>query len=370
MPATIYDIASKAGVSSSTVARVLRGDMKGGRKDSAERAARIRKIADELGYRPNLRARAFSQQRTKGVGLLYTDDAWVFQGVNDQVLQGLVRELRKCDHHLLLIPVDEGRDWEEAALGGHVDGCVTFQLLPEEVRASLRESNLPYVLLGDRSDPDCPHVVVDDPAGAYAAARHLIALGHRRIGLYVHDSVKPHCSIQERREGYEAALRDEGLEPLFRHCGENEMIAALVRGADRPTGLICYSDLESTLITHAMWQFGVKIPGDLSLIGFNDKFATKYMTPPLTTVAFDAHRVGSLGAQMILRRIDGADENGVNKSGADQNGAELDGAGETSGRAAKVATQLVIRGSTAAPPASDHAIGRSAAQGEQPMANS
>jgi LacI family transcriptional regulator len=335
MPATIYDIARQAGVSSSTVARVLRGDTKGDRRDSAERAARIREIAHDLGYRPNLRARAFSERRTKGVGLLYTDDAWVFEGVNDQVIQGLVQELRRHGHHLLLVPIDDGGDWKEMVLGGHVDGCVTFQMLPELVRSSIRDARLPCVLLGDNSDPELPHIVVDDPAGAYAATRHLISLGHRRIGLFVHKSVKPHCSIHERRQGFEKAMGEDGLEPLFWHSGEDEMISVLVRGdGARPTGLICYSDLESTLITHAMWQYGLKIPSDLSLVGFNDKFATKYMTPPLTTVGFDAQRIGTLGAQMIIRSITGEDE-------ASANG--------TPAKGLAVKTQLIVRGSTAAP---------------------
>jgi LacI family transcriptional regulator len=334
MPATIYDIARQAGVSSSTVARVLRGDTKGDRRDSAQRAARIREIAHNLGYRPNLRARAFSERRTKGVGLLYTDDAWVFEGVNDRVIQGLVQELRRHEHHLLLVPIDDGSDWEQLVLGGHVDGCVTFQILPELVRSSIREFDLPCVLLGDNSDPEWPHVAVDDPAGAYAAARHLIALGHRRIGLFVHESVKPHCSIHERRQGFEKAMREDGLEPLFWHSGEDEIISALVRGdGARPTGLICYSDLESTLIAHAMWHYGLKIPSDLSLIGFNDKFATKYMTPPLTTVGFDANRIGTLGAQMIISQLKGEEEPPAG--------------GPAKGLVVK--TQLMVRGSTAAP---------------------
>jgi LacI family transcriptional regulator len=329
MPATIYDIARQAGVSSSTVARVLRGDTKGDRKDSAQRAARIREIATSLGYRANLRARAFSERRTRGIGLLYTDDSWVFEGVNDKVIRGLVRELRKHDHHLLLVPVDEGGDWEEVVLGGHVDGCVTFQLLPDAVRGGLRDSELPCVLLGDNSDPELAHIVVDDVSGAYSAARHLISLGHRRIGLYVHSTVKPHCSVGQRREGYEAAMLEEDLPPFFWHCGEDEMIATLVRGGSKPTAIICYSDLESTLITHAMWQYGLRIPHDLSVIGFNDKFATKYMTPPLTTVGFDANSIGTLGAQMILQRLT---EEG--NSAAQQ--------------AIVIKTQLIVRGSTAA----------------------
>ncbi|HEX6962051.1 MAG TPA: LacI family DNA-binding transcriptional regulator [Lacipirellula sp.] len=332
MAATIYDIARQAGVSSSTVARVLRGDTKGDRKDSAERAARIRQIAQNLGYRPNLRARAFSEQRTRGVGLLYTDDSWVFEGVNDKVIQGLVQQLRKHEYHLLLLPIDDGGEWEDVVLGGHVDGCVTFQFLPEAVRAGIRDTSLPCVLLGDNSDPELPHIVVDDVGGAYTATRHLISLGHRRIGLYFHHTIKPHCSVPQRREGYENAMREEGLQPQIWHCGEDEMMAALIRKSDRPTGLICYSDLESTLIRHATWQYGMNIPGDLSLIGFNDKFATKYMTPPLTTVGFDANQIGADGAQMIIHSLNGnnSQDNGHRK-------------------AVTIKTQLIVRGSTAAP---------------------
>ena len=272
-------------------------------KGSAERVAHIRRLADKLGYRPNVPARSFSEQRTKGVGLLYTDDAWVFEGVNDHVVQGIVKELRKNGHHLLMVPVDDQGAWEEVVLGGHVDGCLTFQYLPEHVRSSIRAAKLPTVLLGDNSDPEIPQIVVDDHGGAYAATRHLIAQGHRRIGMFVHSLVKPHCSIAERRQGYEDAMAEHGLQSRFWHAPEDEIIDVLVRGADRPTGLICYCDLESTLVMHAMWQYGLSVPKDLSVIGFNDIFATRYMTPPLTTVGFDAGRIGELGAQLVLKEI-------------------------------------------------------------------
>jgi LacI family transcriptional regulator len=338
MPTTIYDIARVAGVSSSTVARVLRGEMKEGRKDSAERAARIRRIAAQLGYRPNVRARAFSERRTRSVGLLYADDAWVFEGVNDKVVQGLVQELRRRHYHLVLSPQDERGDWEDVVLGGSVDGCVTFQPLPTRARRALADAGIPCVLLGDDSDPELPHIVVDDHGGAYAATRHLISLGHRRIGLFVHSEVKPHCSIAERRKGFEAAMRENGLAPEFWHAPEADMVEVLLRTSDRPTGLICYSDFESTLVAHAMWQYGVRIPADLSLVGFNDIFATQYMTPPLTTVAFDAHRIGVLAAEMIVGSLAPTDADRV--------------AASTSQR---IKTRLLVRGSTAAPERSNGA---------------
>src|SRR3972149_1825549 len=206
MSVTIYEIAKRAGVSSSTVARVLRGDDRKSYRPSAETAERIRQIARELGYRPNLRARAFSRGRTRGIGLLYTDDAWMFEGVNTEVVNSLVRTLQHQGHHLVFCPIDEGGDWQEIVLGGQIDGGVGFQPLPADVAQAVRERQLPLVLLGDDSDPSLSQVVVDDFAGAYAATKHLLGLGHQQVMLFVHESVKPHCSVPKRLDGYRAAM--------------------------------------------------------------------------------------------------------------------------------------------------------------------
>jgi LacI family transcriptional regulator len=310
MSVTIYEIAERAGVSSSTVARILRGDVKESHRRSAETAQRIRRIATEMGYRANLRARAFSRGRTHGIGLLYTDDAWIFEGMNTEVVNSLVRSLQRAGYHLVFAPVDASGSWEEIVLGGQIDGGVVFQTLPAEVRDALRVRQLPLVLLGDNSDPSVSQVVVDDIAGAYAATKHLIGLGHKRILFFVHQSVKPHCSVEERRAGYRAAMTEAGLAP--QEClrvAEEDAVDILVHGSDRPTAVICYSNLEATLIVHAMWQFGVSIPADLSVIGFNEIFATRYMTPPLTTVGYDAAKIGEHGAQLVLKELDAsADE--------------------------------------------------------------
>jgi LacI family transcriptional regulator len=308
MSVTIYEIAERAGVSSSTVARILRGDVKESHRRSVETARRIRRIANEMGYRPNLRARAFSRGRTHGIGLLYTDDAWIFEGMNTEVVNSLVRSLQRAGYHLVFAPIDDSGSWEEIVLGGQIDGGVVFQTLPNKVSAALRERALPLVLLGDNSDPTVSHVVVDDFAGAFAATKHLIGLGHKRILLFVHKSIKPHCSVHERQAGYRAALAEAGLSPI--ECvqsPEEDAIDMLIRGSERPTAVVCYSNLEATLVVHAMWQYGVSIPGELSVIGFNDLFATRYMTPPLTTVGFDAAKIGKLGAQLVLEEIDASE---------------------------------------------------------------
>jgi DNA-binding LacI/PurR family transcriptional regulator len=302
MSVTIYEIAERAGVSSSTVARILRGDNRRSYRRSAETAERVLKIAREMGYRPNLRARAFSRGKTRGIGLLYTDDAWIFEGVNTKVVNSLVRTLQHAGHHLVFCPIDEGGAWQEIVLGGQIDGGVVFQTLPPEVAQAVRERQLPLVLLGDDSDPTMSQVVVDDFAGAYAATKYLLGLGHERVMVFVHESVKPHCSVEERLGGYRAAMDEAKLmtRELVR-AHEGDAINALVRGEERPTAVICYSDLESTLLVHGLWQVGISIPSDVSIVGFNDVFATQYMTPPLTTVGFDAAKIGELGAQQVLK---------------------------------------------------------------------
>jgi LacI family transcriptional regulator len=309
MSVTIYEIAERAGVSSSTVARILRGDVKESHRRSVETAKRIRRLANEMGYRPNLRARAFSRGRTHGIGLLYTDDAWIFEGMNTEVVGSLVRALQRAAYHLVFAPIDSSGAWEEIVLGGQIDGGVVFQSLPDKVRDTLRERKLPLVLLGDNSDSTLSQVVVDDFAGAYAATKHLIGLGHEQILMFVHHTVKPHCSIHQRLAGYQQALSECGLHP--RECvlaPEEDAIDILVHGDPRPTAIVCYSNLEATLIVHAMWQYGVSIPGELSVIGFNDMFATRYMTPPLTTVGYDAAKVGELGAQLVLKQIESSED--------------------------------------------------------------
>jgi LacI family transcriptional regulator len=138
MPVTIYEIAELAGVSSSTVARILRGDVKESHRRSAETAKRIRRLAREMGYRTNLRARAFSRGRTHGIGLLYTDDAWIFEGMNTQVVNSLVRSLQRSKYHLVFAPIDASGAWEEIVLGGQIDGGVVFQSLPHFKSESCR----------------------------------------------------------------------------------------------------------------------------------------------------------------------------------------------------------------------------------------
>ncbi|MEM8782332.1 MAG: LacI family DNA-binding transcriptional regulator [Planctomycetota bacterium] len=300
---TIYEIAQKAGVSSSTVARVLRGDSKETWKSTARRAERIRKLAKDMGYRANWRARAFSEKRTWTIGLLNTEATLFFEGVHTEFVNGFNDTLSNRGYHLLLLKV-ESEQFEDVVMGSRLDGCAMFEFLPEHARALLRESQLPAVLLNSDADPTLERIVVDDVDGGYQAAQHLIELGHRRLDFYVNIDAQAHYSIEDRRRGIDAALREAGL-PNVRclHVSHEEMVARLANPAERPTGLICYSHHEAIPILSAAQTLNLRVPEEMSVMGFNDVYPCDKLSPPLTTISYDARRLGKVGAQLLLRQL-------------------------------------------------------------------
>jgi len=301
---TIELIAKKAGVSPATVARALRGDVKGAQQRSADKAREILRISEELGYRPNWRARAFSKGITRTVGLLYANPMWIYEDPMNEIAVAFTEYLQSLEYDLRLIPVSADEHWKELVYGGAVDAVAFLVNIPEGAEELVHNSEVPVVLVGVKSDGSAPHVVPDDSAGGYLATRHLIGLGHRRIVYYVSDTIREHYSVSERRAGYERAMQEAGLEQLIDnwHFDVDEAMGRLL-AQDRPTAMIGYCHVEALRVTHGAWSQGLAIPGDLSLIAFNDMSMTQYMTPPLTVVSFDNAEMGRLAAAMLIDRI-------------------------------------------------------------------
>jgi LacI family transcriptional regulator len=303
-PITIEQIAKRVGVSPSTVARALRGDFKGAQERSVEKARQIIQVSEELGYQPNWRARALSRGKTGSIGLLYSNPKWIFEDPMNEIAVSFTETLQSLKYDLRLIPVNQDLHWKELVYGGAVDGVAFMVNIPDESRELLRNNKVPIVLIGDKSD-GTPSVVPDDELGGFLATRHLLGLGHKRIVYYVSDCIRPHYSVEERREGYERAMREAGLEKLiqFWHCNTDEAMSRLL-APSRPTAMIGYCHVEALQITHAAWSYGVPIPTELSLICFNDMAMTQHMTPPLTVVGFNAAEMGRIGAEMLCELIE------------------------------------------------------------------
>lgn len=304
---TIYEIAQKAGVSSSTVARVLRGDSKETWKSTARRAERIRQLAKDMGYRANWRARAFSEKRTWTIGLLNTEEKRFFEGVHTEFVNGFNETLSNRGFHLLLLKV-ESKQFDDVILGSRIDGCAMFEFLPEHARGVLAQSQLPAVLLNCDDDPTLERIIVDDVDGGYQAAKHLIELGHRQLDFYVNVDAQAHDSISDRQRGIDAALREARLPKLRRHhVSHEEIVARLEDPTQRPTALICYSHHEAIPVLSALQTLKVSVPDEMSVVGFNDVYPCDKLSPPLTTISYDAFRLGKVGAQLLLRQIQAPD---------------------------------------------------------------
>lgn len=303
MSVTIDQIAERAGVSSSTVARVLRGDVKGAQARSARNAREILRISEELGYRPNWRARALSLGKTRTIGLLYSNAKWIFEDPMNDLATSFTESMREHGYDLRLIPVNESSDWKELVYGSAVDGLAFLSNVPEPAREIVREGRLPTIVLSDKFE-NAPHVAPDDETGGYLATRHLLGLGHERIILFISDDIRGHYSVGERKAGYKRAMCEAGLSDKMAvwHCSTDEATGKLL-APDRPTAIVGYCHLEAFRITHAAWSHGLSIPTDLSIIAFNDIRITEYTVPPLSVVSFDTGEIGRLGAQMLVDQI-------------------------------------------------------------------
>jgi LacI family transcriptional regulator len=308
---TIGEIAKRAGVSTSTVARALRGDVKGSQRRSLEKANEIRRISEELGYRPSWRARALSRGKTHSIGLLYSDPMWIFEDPMNEIAVALTETLQELKYDLRLIPMTEDEEWKALVYGGAVDGVVFLVSTPDEAEELLVSKTVPVVLIGDKRD-EAPYIVPDDEAGGYLATRHLLGLGHKRIVYFVSDTIRPHFSVGLRRAGYERAMREAGLESLIANWNCSiEVAMSKLLAPERPTAMIGYCHVEAFGVTHGAWAQGCSIPTDLSLITFNDMAMTKHMTPPLTVISYDTAQMGRLGAKTLVDLIESDSEIGV-----------------------------------------------------------
>ncbi|MEQ8847309.1 LacI family DNA-binding transcriptional regulator [Botrimarina sp.] len=266
------------------------------------------------------------------MGLVYATDDYLFEGVHSDIFLGITRTLHAGGFHLAFCPLQDDRGWRHVIEESRIDGAFLFGVPPRPVADALRRQCIPQVMLATDADPTAPTVVVDDVAGGRMAAEHLLELGHHEILFWVHPEIAEHCSVGQRIEGYAEAMRDHGAAPrtLFRQPVD-AVRAAVTARSRRATAIVCYCDHEALVVQHMLWREGLSAPRDLSVIAFNDKKSMQLMTPPLTTIGFDAERIGSAGAEAMIRLI---------RSG---------GAPTVAGATMSIAPRLIVRESTAPP---------------------
>lgn len=311
--ATLRTIAERAGVHVSTVSRVLNASAsEGSRAAGASTIARIREIADELAYTPDPSATSLRTQRTQLLGVLVPR-------LSDIVLATIyegVEETAAAHGYYTVVAnsrddASEQRARTELMLSRRVDGLILGDArFDAEYADELATRGIPFVLVSRRAGVH-PSVTCDDYQGGRMVADHLLALGHRRVGVIAGE---PYASTGiDRTAGFLDAYREAGLdvsadlvvESRFDTIGGHEAAARLLSHPSPPTALFAVNDFAAIGAMGAVREQGLRVGPDVSVVGFNDVSLARELPVPLTTVSSPMHEMGQRAVELLIRILRG-----------------------------------------------------------------
>ncbi len=321
---TIQDIARLAGVSHSTVSRVLN------KKPDVDAATRERvlRVVEEQSFVPSQAATRLAGGRSQILGVLVPPLSWPFiEGITQgaigaslqwplvpEIMRGVTERISASSYELLLYSISQHRDHREIIQRILATQLISglLAILPADAVDQLEavhEQGLPVVLIDDQgAHPNIPWVGTDNRYGAYLAVKHLLGLGHRRIGhirgLYA-------CS-EERFQGYCDALREAGiaLDPAlvlqgdFAPASGQACARAFFAMPERPTALFVGNDQMAYGVLAVAQQLGVRIPEEVAVVGFDDIPLSAYIRPALTTVHQPFFEMGQRAAELLLSLVE------------------------------------------------------------------
>jgi len=306
---TIRDVAKRAGVGVGTVSRVLNGSPLVSRRTRVK----VQTVIEELDYTPSSLARRLSLGRTMTIGVIapfFIRPSYV------ERLRGVDTVLAESEYDFIIYNVETvaRRDacFRDIPRQERVDGLLIITLPPTDEEVDrLKQANIPTVLV-DGAHPQISHVMIDDVAGGYQATRHLIDLGHRKIG-YISDLLQESPfgfrPVADRYQGYRNALADAGIEfrPEYHRQGElsrreaSRLAQELLTLPDPPTAIFAYSDTQAFGVLRAAQNLGLKVPEELSVIGYDDIEISEFLH--LTTICQHLLESGQRGAELLLAEI-------------------------------------------------------------------
>ena len=325
---TINDVARAAGVSVATVSKAING------RDGLAPATvrRVLDVVHELGYESSLVATSMRRHRTHVIGVLVAE----FEPFALQLLRGVSTALEETEYDILAyagsVSRGEHRDWERRSLsrlgGTLIDGAILVT-----PTSAVPQSSVPIVAVDPHTGPsESTTVSADSLAGARAATEHLISLGHRRIA-HLRGRVDLE-SAQLREQGYREALVAAGIpfdssliaDGGYRGADSTAGAVALLDLPQRPTAIFAANDLSAIETVRVATARGLRVPHDLSVVGFDDIPDAAAHSPALTTIRQPLPEMGAAAVRMLLSMLDGGTADSV-----------------------RMAAELVVRDSTARP---------------------
>lgn len=306
---SIIDLARIAQVSPSTVSRALQDNP----RISPERRAEIQALAERLGYRPSQVARGLVTGRTHTLGVVASDVTDPFVA---EVLKGVEGGAREAGYGVLIAmsnrnPAEE-IEAAEVLLDHQVDGLIVISSRGPDRYTRVEARGVPIVLLNnEQPGPNIYSVRMDNEAGAREAVTYLHALGHRRIAFVA--GPEGGRSSRERLAGYGQGIAGCGLEAsdalIQQGAGLPEdgraAVDAFLRLENPPTAVLCYNDLSAIGLLAAAAKAGLRVPDDLSVVGYDNIPLSAYTAPPLTTVEQPKGAMGRAAIEVCLRALSG-----------------------------------------------------------------
>lgn len=301
------DVAARAGVSRALVSLVMRGS----RNVSDGRRRAVQAAAEELGYRPHAMARSLAERRTNMVGVMLSD---LHNPFFAELFDGMEAAARARGLRLLITTGDRrpAGEWAavESLLDLRTDGIILASTKLEAKRIDQAARIVPLALVARATrSPAVDSVVCDDVHGAELAVEHLVNLGHRRIA-HIDGGTAP--GARSRRTGYERAMRRAGLAANVRvRHGEFTEAAgaaaagALLSGRNRPTAIFVANDLAAVGVLDAVEEHGLRVPVDVSVVGFDNASLARIDHIALTTIDQPRLSMGRMTMEAIIERLDG-----------------------------------------------------------------
>jgi len=304
---TRKEVAERAGVSVAVVSYVVNN---GPRPVSPETQAKVKAAIEELGYYPNELARSLSRKQTATIGL-------ILPNLTNPVFAEIADSLEKAcaaEGYMVML-CGTGRDpHKEKKLAQllrakQVDGVVTIPSeSPQEILKPLQQTNIPTVVL-EHDLPNTHCIAIDDRHGGRLATQHLLSLGHRRIGLIKREPASAlstlrfvgYCDmLEEANIPFDPALVVESKAGQAAGYSSMQQLLAL---SNPPTAVFTHNDVLAMGAIRAIYDAGLAVPHDISVVGYDDTVSSSYLNPRLTTVKFSIAEMGRRAAQIILELV-------------------------------------------------------------------
>ncbi len=317
MARTLEEVAKLAGVSRSTVSRVINAHP----SVSGSTRARVEAAVEQCGYRPHAVARSLATSRTHILGMmipeavskLFTDPYFPL------MLRGATEACNKSDYQLILslfTASTESSNWLDRAIhSGYLDGVVAANTsLDDALIPGLLSSTIPFITVGRHPDSRVNYVDVDNVAGAGMAAEYLIRLGHERIGMIA--GPRDMTPARDRLEGFRAVMGAHHLPAPDQVIAEGDFTEAGGRAAmmdllsEHPTAVFAASDSMAIGAIKAIRSYDLRVPEDVSVVGFDDVPSAVSTEPELTTVRQPIEQLGQLAVEVLITLIEGGTGNG------------------------------------------------------------